>query len=136
MRLSFAALDDQGRVIMVKQYRHAAGEVLLELPAGTMERGEDPVATATRELQEETGFFPGELTAAGGFFSAPGFCTEFLHFFVARKLRAQRMQGDEDEEIEVVALPLDEVRRLIRIGQIKDAKSIAGLSMLLLGGFV
>lgn len=125
-----AALDDQGRVLMVRQYRHAAGESLLELPAGTMEAGEDPATTAARELQEETGFHAEELLPAGGFFSAPGFCTEFLHLFIARKLTPKRLQGDEDEEIELEAVALDKVRNLILSGAIKDAKTIAGLYLL------
>ena len=125
-----AALDEQGRVLMVRQYRHAAGESLLELPAGTMELNEEPAATAARELQEETGYSAGELRPAGGYFSAPGFCTEFLHLFIARKLKPQRLQGDEDEEIELEAVGLDEVSGLILSGAIKDAKTIAGLFVL------
>lgn len=125
-----AALDGQGRVLMVRQYRHAAGESLLELPAGTMEAGEDPAATAVRELQEETGFFAEDLTPAGGYYSAPGFCTEFLHLFIGRKLRPQRFKGDDDEEIEVEAVALDDARSLVLSGQIRDAKTIAGLYVL------
>ena len=125
-----AALDEEGRVLMVRQYRHAAGETLLELPAGTREPGEDVLSTAQRELQEETGFSAADMRPAGGFFSAPGFCEEYLHLFIARKLVPQRLQGDEDEEIELEAVPLDEARRLILSGGIKDAKTIAGLYVL------
>lgn len=125
-----AAVDDQRRVLLVRQYRHAAGGTLLELPAGTMEGGEDPADTAARELQEEAGFAASEMVPAGGYFSAPGFCTEFLHLFIARKLTPHRLLGDEDEEIEVEAVPLDMVRGLILSGAIKDAKTIAGLYVL------
>ncbi|MBF8299391.1 MAG: nudF-B [Dehalococcoidia bacterium] len=125
-----AALDHQGRVLMVRQYRHAVARKLLELPAGTIESGEDPAATAARELQEETGFQATEMQRLGGFFSAPGFCTEFLHVFIARGLRPSRLQGDEDEEIEVVAMELNEVKRLIVTGEIVDAKTVAGLYLL------
>ena len=127
-----AALDHEGRVLLVKQYRHATGETLLELPAGTLEPGEDPKATATRELQEETGFYPGQIERVGGFYSAPGFCSEFLHLFVARDLRPQPLDRDLDEEIELVPTDLGLVRDLILSGEIKDAKSVAGLLTLLL----
>lgn len=125
-----AAVDDEGRVLMVRQYRHAAGEALLELPAGTMEPGEEPTVTAVRELQEETGYYPGELTPAGGYFSTPGFCNEFLHLFIARHLRAQPLKGDDDEEIEVEAVPVEDIPSLVLSGKIKDAKTIAGLFVL------
>ena len=127
-----AALDDQGRVLLVRQFRYAAGEALLELPVGTMEPGEEPKATAVRELQEETGFYPGKIERVGGFYSAPGFCTEFLHLFVARDLRPQPLEGDIDEEIELAPTDLGLVRELILSGEIKDAKSVAGLLTLLL----
>ncbi len=93
-----AAMDDRGRVILVRQWRHAAKQSLLELPAGTLELGEEPRLAAVREMQEETGFYPGELIPVTGFFSAPGFCEEYLHFFVAINLRVQKLQGDEDED--------------------------------------
>ena len=125
-----AALDPQERVLLVRQYRHATGETLLELPAGTLEPGEEPLATAIRELQEETGFYPGHIEKTGGFYSAPGFCTEFLHLFVARDLRPQPLDGDIDEEIEVVPVDLGRVPELVVSGQVKDAKSIAGLYVL------
>ena len=125
-----AALDDRGRVLMVRQYRHAAGESLLELPAGTIEPGESPAATAARELQEETGFRAQELMLAGGYYSAPGFCTEFLHLFIARQLAPHRLPGDSDEDITVEPVELSTTRHLILSGQIKDAKTIAGLHVL------
>ncbi len=125
-----AALDAEGGVLMVRQYRHPTGESLLELPAGTLEPGEDPLETAVRELQEETGFFPGDMRAAGGFYSAPGFCNEFLHFFVARDLRPQKLEGDEDEDIEVEVLGAARASELILSGEIRDAKTIAGLYIL------
>ena len=125
-----APIDAQGRLVLVRQYRHAAGDWLLELPAGTLDHDEPVEAAAQRELQEEIGYAAGRLDRMGGFFSAPGFCTEFLHFFIARDLRPQRRPGDEDEEIEVVALPIDEVKSLARQGKVRDAKTLAGLLLL------
>ena len=127
-----AALDSKGRVLLVRQYRHPVGEWLLELPAGGLDPGEDPQAAARRELQEETGFYPGRLERVGGFYSAPGFTDEFLHLYIARELRPQPLKADVDEEIEVVPTSLGQVRELLLSGEIKDAKSIAGLLTLLL----
>ena len=129
-----AALDPQGRVVMVRQHRHAAGESLLELPAGTLEPNEEPLHTAIREMQEETGFYPGTITAAGGFFTAPGFCNEYIHLFIARDLRPQRLGGDDDEDIEGVPVALADIPGLVLSGQIKDAKSVSGLYVLHLRG--
>jgi ADP-ribose pyrophosphatase len=120
-------IDDQDRVLLVRQYRHPAGQQLLELPAGGLEPGEDPEAAARRELREEIGFSPGIIEHLGGFYTAPGFLTEFLHLFIARDLTPDPLEGDWDEDIEIVPTPLGEVRSLIEAGEIIDAKSIAGL---------
>ena len=125
-----APLDDRGRVYLVRQYRHPLGKRLLELPAGGIHPGETPAQAAQRELREEVGVAAGTLERLGGFYSAPGFCDEFLHFFVARDLRADPLPPDDDEEIEVVRTPLGQVDGLIRSAGIEDAKSIAGLMML------
>lgn len=123
-----APLDADGNVLLVRQPRYAAKEPLLELPAGTMEPGESPEVTARRELHEETGHDTDELVAIGGFYSAPGFCDEYLHLFVARGLRPVVSEThDDDEEITLVPTPLTDVPDLIRRGEIKDAKTIAGL---------
>jgi len=116
-----------GRLLMVTQYRHAAGRRLLELPAGTLEPGEDPRETAIRELQEEVGMFPGTVEPMGGFFVAPGYTSEYIHLFVCRDLRERQLDGDEDEDIEVHPVTLDEALKLIEAGRIVDAKSIIGL---------
>src|SRR6476619_2033559 len=75
-------VDKEGNILLVRQWRRASNRILLELPAGTLEEGEEPAYTAGRELQEEIGFQAGKLTPLGGFFSAPGFCTEYLHLFL------------------------------------------------------
>ena len=99
----------------------------MELPAGTLEPNEDPQTTAVRELQEEAGVYPGTVERVGGFYSAPGFCSEFLHLFIARDLRPSPMERDPDEDIDLVPTELSRVPDLILSGEIKDAKSIAGL---------
>ena len=117
-----------GRVILVRQHRYPTGEVLLEVPAGTLERGEDPVDCAHRELDEETGHRAGELVPLGVFFSAPGFCDELLSCYVARDLRpGDGLTGDSDENIEIVELSAEEAFTAIDSGEIRDCKTTASL---------
>ena len=111
------------------QYRYAAGQSLLELPAGVVEEGESPDDTAQRELQEETGFATRDLRALGGVYSSPGFCTEFLYLYIARDLVPSKLPADDDEDITVESIPMSRVDRLIRLGEIQDAKTVAGLLM-------
>jgi len=121
-------LDGHGNVLLVRQPRYAADrKELLELPAGTREPNEEPDVTARRELREETGFDTRDLIPLGGFYSAPGFCSEYLHLFVARDLFPSASEPDEDEFLSLEPTSLDEVSNLIRSGEIEDAKSIAGL---------
>jgi ADP-ribose pyrophosphatase len=116
---------DDGRVVLVEQYRPALRETLLELPAGTLERDEDPAVCAMREIQEEIGMASGELVSLGQLVPAPGFCNERQHIFYARKLFESRALADEDEDIRVVIMSLSEVEGSITSGRLKDAKSIA-----------
>ena len=122
-----APVDSQGRVLLVRQYRHAVGEELLELPAGGIEPGESPEAAARRELQEETGFAADDLTPLGRFWMSPGFLREEMHAFLARGLRPSRRAADEDEVIELVPVPLAEAPGMIKRGEVRDAKTIAAL---------
>lgn len=126
-----AALDGEGNVLLVRQYRKPVEQELLELPAGTLDPGEEPEACAWRELQEETGFRAEKLEKLGGFYSAPGFCTEYLHLFLATGLQPSPMAADDDEDIRVVPTPLVQVPGLIFSEEIRDAKSIAGLLRIL-----
>ena len=120
-------LDERGRVLMVKQYRYAVGETLLEAPAGIVEEGEDPDETAQRELQEEVGRKSGDLRKLGEFWATPGFCNEMMHAYAARDLSHSALDADEDEDITVVAVPIAEALDMIATGKIRDAKTIAAL---------
>ncbi len=120
-------VDGDGNLVLVTQYRHAAGRRLLELPAGTLEPGEDPLTAATRELQEEIGRRPGTVTPLGGFYVAPGYTTEYIHLFVCTGLVDARLKADDDEDIEVEIRTPAEVLAAIESGEICDAKSVIGI---------
>jgi ADP-ribose pyrophosphatase len=116
-----------GRILLVTQYRHAAGKRLLELPAGTLEPGEEPAATVVRELQEEVGMVPASVQPLGGFYVAPGYTDEYIHLFVCSGLTPGRLDGDEDEDIEVEPLTVAEALAAIEDGRICDAKTVIGI---------
>ena len=120
-------VDADGRLLLVTQYRHAAGRRLLELPAGTLEKGEEPLAAVSRELQEEVDMFPGRIEALGGFYVAPGYTTEYIHLFVCSDLKHSSMDGDEDEDIEIVPTSVEDALTAIDRGDICDAKSVIGI---------
>lgn len=115
------------KIILVRQYRYAAKKVLLEVPAGTLEIAEDPKLAAIRELREETGFSAKNLKYLTGFWTAPGFCSEFIHGYLATELIEDPLSPDEDEFIEIEEVDIDNVAELIRCGEIQDSKSISCL---------
>ncbi len=124
---AIVALDDEDRVIMVKQYRESAGRIMLEIPAGKMDPGEDPETCAIRELREETGYRAKSLTKLMGMRVSPGFSSEIIYLFVARDLDLGEVDPDEDEFVEVVKIPLKELVEMIMRGEIEDGKTIAGI---------
>lgn len=117
----------EGNVLLVRQYRHPTGGQLLELPAGTLEPGEEPIETARRELQEECGFLPQRLVPLMKLYAAPGYSSELYHFFLAEDLVPSRLPGDDDEEIEVVRMPLPEALERAAAGEFQDAKTALGI---------
>ena len=122
-------IDSQGKILFIRQYRHAVGKELLELPAGTLEIGEEPDACAAREVREETGMSAGNLEKLGEFYLVPGYSTEYMHIYLASDLQSDPLPGDDDEFITVEAYPLDKLPDLIRDGMLQDAKSLAALSL-------
>lgn len=124
--VALVAFDAEGRLLMVRQYRHAIGRILLELPAGTIDSGEDPEVCAVRELQEETGYLPRRIEKLGGFYSAPGYSSEYLYAYLCSDLVESSLEGDE-VQIAPLALPLDEVLAMIAAGEIEDAKTSGAL---------
>jgi ADP-ribose pyrophosphatase len=125
--VAIVALDSDQNVLLVRQFRIAAGKILSEIPAGTLNPEEAPDVCARRELQEETGYLPEKLEALGGFYVAPGYTTEFIHLFLATNLTASRLAGDEDEFIELDRVTIPEAVAMIERGEIIDGKSISGL---------
>jgi ADP-ribose pyrophosphatase len=120
-------IDDEGNLIFVRQYRHAAGHDLLELPAGTRDGNETYEACAAREMREETGMAAGRLDKAGEFFLAPGYSTEFMTVFIARALTPDPLPSDADEFLQVERIPVRDAIRMAERGEIPDAKSLAAL---------
>ena len=124
-----AFLED-GRVLLIRNRRHAiGGQILLELPAGTMEKNEDPINCAGRELLEETGYLAGRLKAIGRFFTSPGILSEKMYAYAAYDLQRQQQALEEGEEIELHAVPFDQAVTMIQTGELQDGKTIATLLM-------
>ena len=124
-------VDREGRLLMVRQYRHPTGEWLLELPAGGIdERDASPEAAAQRELREETGH-RGTLTRIGGMYLAPGYSEEYQHIFAATDLVEDPLDADDDEDLVLERVDVGDALERIDKGEIRDAKSIAALLMYL-----
>jgi len=125
-----AALAD-GEALLVRQYRIAVGRMLLELPAGRLEPGEEPISRAAAELEEETGYRAGRLEHVASFYCSPGVLSERIHVYAGFDLERTAQRLDHDERVEAVRMPLDEVERGLAEGRFEDAKTIIGLRELL-----
>ena len=125
--VAIIAIDDEGNVLLVEQFRKPLEKRLLEIPAGGIEAGEEPADCVRREMREETGFLPQRVERLGGFYSAPGYSTEYLHLYLAAELVSNPLQAEDSEGIKLVRVRLSDVPALITSGSICDAKSIAGL---------
>ncbi len=126
-------LKEDGTVILIKQFRHAAGGFIYEIPAGKLHPGEDPRDCALRELEEEIGYRAGTLELISSIFTAPGFTDEVIHVYKATGMTQGRQQLDRDEVLEIVELPLADALAMIRAGTIRDAKTMVGLQSVYLG---
>jgi ADP-ribose pyrophosphatase len=125
--VAMVPVEADGTVVLIRQFRLATGEVMLEIPAGIVEPGEDAVAAAQRELREETGLRAEKLTRLSEFFASPGFLTELMTVFLAEGLTPAPLDADADEDIVVQRVTLDEAVRLVESGEIRDAKTVAGI---------
>jgi ADP-ribose pyrophosphatase len=120
-------IDSEGKIVFVRQYRHPASEVLLELPAGTLEPDEDPQTCAVRESREEIGMSPGTLTYLGGTYLAPGYSTEFIQYYLAQELTYDPLTPDTDEDLQIERITWQEIQEMIARQEIRDAKTLVGL---------
>lgn len=121
------AIDEENRIIMEKQFRYALNDYLLEIPAGKLDAGEDPLVCAKRELEEETGIIASEWISLGTIATSPGFCNEVIHLYIAKGLSKGEIHWDEDEYVEVERYTFDELLQRIKEEKIKDSKSLSAL---------
>ena len=121
------AIDEDNRIIMEKQFRYALNDYLLEIPAGKLDVGEDPLVCAKRELEEETGIIASEWISLGTIATSPGFCNEVIHLYVAKGLSKGEIHWDEDEYVEVERYTFDELLQRISEEKIKDSKTLSAL---------
>jgi len=122
-------LLSDGNVVLIHQYRHAAGGFIYEIPAGKRSKGETPEACALREVEEEIGYRVGDLKKLTAIFTVPGFCDEVIHLYLGTSLSPTQQQLDDDEVIQIVKMPFDTVMEMIRDQTIRDAKSIVALQL-------
>lgn len=120
-------IKDDGTVVLIRQFRHAAGGYIYEIPAGKLSPGEDPLHCAARELEEEVGYRASSFELLSSIFTAPGFADEVIHVYKATGLTKGRQQLDPDEVLEIVEMPLDQAIERIQDGTIRDGKTIVGL---------
>jgi len=130
--VAIVSVDTEGCVAFVRQLREATRRELLELPAGTREAGESPLETARRELREECGLTGGEWRELAAFWTAPGFCRETMHLFVAEGVERGEASPEADERLEVVRVPVPDLDA--RLGEIEDAKTLVGVLLYLRAG--
>jgi len=126
-------LKDDGTLVLIRQFRHAAGGFIYEIPAGKLHPGEDPKACAARELEEEIGYRAETLELLSSIFTAPGFTDEVIHIYKATGMTEGQQQLDRDEVLEVIEMPLQEAIDMIRAGLIRDAKTMVGLLSVVIG---
>jgi ADP-ribose pyrophosphatase len=127
--VAIVPVDQDGRVWFVRQYRHAARQTMLELPAGTLEVDEPPIEGAHRELREEIGMAAGKLDLLGDFYLAPGYSTERMYVYLATNLTPAPLPSDADEFLSVETIPVSQVIEMLTQGEFKDAKSLAALAL-------
>jgi len=125
--VSILPVDSQGNMLFVRQYRVGAETELLELPAGVLEAGEDPLEGAKREVREETGMAAGKIILLGQAYLAPGYASELMYFYLASDLFPSPLEQDADEFLSLVKIPVQEAYRLGRSGEIHDSKTLAAL---------
>lgn len=130
--VAILAVTDEGKMVMVKQFRKPLERTIVEIPAGKLEKGEEPEYTALRELEEETGYTAKKLTKITAFYTSPGFADEIVHVFLAEELSAleEKRELDEDEFVEVMEVTLEEALKLVESREVYDAKTAYAIQYL------
>ena len=122
-------VDPEGNILFVEQFRVGSGSLLVELPAGTLGKGEDPLDCANREVREETGYAANSMQHLGAFYLAPGYSSEFMHIYLASDLYESPLPEDDDEELELIRIPVADVYQMASEGKINDGKTLAALML-------
>ncbi len=125
--VAIIAVDADDNVLLVNQFRKAVEKELLEIPAGGIDADEDPVAAVRREMQEETGYLPGKVESLGGFYSAPGWCNEYLYLYLATDLTPSQLYAEDTDSIRLVRVSVNQIPSLLSSDKICDGKTVAGL---------
>jgi ADP-ribose pyrophosphatase len=125
--VTLVPVDTDNTILFIRQYRHAIGGEILELPAGVVEAGEPAELCARREIREETGMSASEILNIGEFYQVPGYSTEYMYVYLAKDLKPDPLPGDEDEYISVERIPVDKAYQMAQNGEIVDAKTLAAL---------
>ncbi|MFC1872169.1 NUDIX hydrolase [Chloroflexota bacterium] len=125
--VAVVAEDNNGDILLVRQFRKAIEKELLEIPAGGIDPGEGAPAAVIREMQEETGYKPARVVRLAGFYLSPGFSNEYLHLYLATELTESRLYAEDTDGIKIVRVPPDDIHALLTSGEVEDAKTIAGL---------
>lgn len=123
------AVNEKNEITLVKQYRKPYEEVIIEIPAGKLEKGEEPIDCAIRELEEETGNIAQEVQLLNIIYPSPGYSSEKLYIYFCKKMESGTVHLDEDENVETFEIPFEEAVEMIKNGQIKDAKTVVGILM-------
>ncbi|MFA4905620.1 MAG: NUDIX hydrolase [Candidatus Margulisiibacteriota bacterium] len=123
------ALTSKGEIVLVRQYRKPVEQIMLEIPAGLFNKGENLAAAAKRELEEETGYKAGKIKKVFSAFMSPGYSTEKFHYFITKDIKKAVQRYEEDEHIKVAKLPLSSAWRMVKNGRIKDNKTIVGIAI-------
>ena len=122
-----AAITDEGRMVMVRQYRKPAGKVMFEVPAGKIDPGEDPIVTAGRELKEETGYTAGDIRYLARFYTSVGYSEEVLYLYLCRDLEPGETDFDENEALDIEERDIEELHEMVMRGEIDDAKTLIAI---------
>ncbi|MBM3199235.1 MAG: NUDIX hydrolase [Chlamydiae bacterium] len=120
-------INEEGKLLLIRQWRRAVQEILVEIPAGTLELGEEPLSCAERELREETGFQAKSLSCLGGFYTVPGFCNEYIHLFLATHLTYAPLIAEDTDDIDLFPCTWEEALHLVVTGKIRDSKTLTAL---------